>query len=85
MRTIILAAAIRLKDLPAPVSDWLVEIGLSSTYDPAVWVWLILERDDYAEISQVHTIVQDAIMAIVAARSNGYVRFRTASEMAEPT
>ena len=35
-----------LQDPPTPVRSWLVEEGIDSTDDPAVWVWALVERDD---------------------------------------
>lgn len=63
----VLAVLNNLKDLPTSFNDWLVELGTDSIDEPAVWVWVILERDSvgYATISQVHPIVQNAIMALM--------------------
>lgn len=35
-----------LPDLPTAVRSWLVEEGLDSTDDPAVWVWALVEQGD---------------------------------------
>ena len=44
----------RLKELhglPTPVRSWIVEMGLDSTDEPAVWVWIVLARE-YDEVDR---------------------------------
>ncbi|MDE2732562.1 MAG: hypothetical protein OXI38_14330 [Bacteroidota bacterium] len=81
----VLAVLNNIKDLPTPVSDWLVEVGTDWINEPAVKVWVILERDDveFDATFIVRTLVQDSVMALMGPAYYVYVRFRTASEMAE--
>ena len=73
-------------DLPAPVSDWIVETGADSTDDPAVWVWAILP-DDKADI-RTRMAIRDIVFDFIRERSETpvyvYVSFRTAAEMEDP-
>ena len=46
----------RLKELhglPTPVRSWIVEMGSDSTDDPAVWVWIVLEREFEAHVARI--------------------------------
>lgn len=80
--TDIKAALSELRDLPTPVNSWLVETGLDSTDDPAVWVWVILEDEDadFQTRSQLRKIVQRKVLSEAHDMSWVYVRFRGASE-----
>ena len=53
----------RLTDLPAPVRGWLVKEGLDATDDPAVWIWALIESDDFDpdRMTRLKSIVRDAI------------------------
>ena len=53
----------QLTDLPAPVHGWLVEVGLDATDNPAVWVWALIESDDYEpdRMTRLKTMVHDAV------------------------
>ena len=84
----------RLTDLPTPVSEFQVRTGLDSIDDPAVWVYVILEKDDvdFETRTTLRKLVRDTIQAIPDPRCVGeedtvwvYVRFRTASEVAQLT
>ena len=44
---VILDALAHLTDLPAHVHEWHVAEGLDATDDPAVWVWAIIDEDDF--------------------------------------
>lgn len=72
----------RLQDLPTPVSDWDVEVGEDSTNDPAVWVYVILEREDinFATTTQIRDRVTDTVETLTKQQRWVYIRFRTASE-----
>lgn len=81
----IIASLNELRELPTPVSDWLVETGHDSIGEPAVWVYVILEKDDvdFPTRYRLREMVRDAIHALMGPSYWAYVRFRTASEMAE--
>ena len=73
----------RLQDLPTPVSDWDVEVGEDSTNDPAVWVYVILEREDvnFATTTQIRDRVTNTVETLTKQQRWVYIRFRTALEV----
>ena len=73
----------RLQDLPTPISDWDVETGEDSTNDPAVWVYVILEREDvnYATMSEIRHRVRKSVETLTKKQRWVYIRFRTALEV----
>ena len=79
------AALQEIQDLPTPISDWEIETGLDSTNDPAVWVYVILERDDvdFDTMSQIRPIVKRTVADITGPPYWTYIRFRTAREVEE--
>ncbi len=36
-----------LTGLPVPIHGWDIREGVDSTDDPAVWVWAVIEEDDF--------------------------------------
>ena len=55
----------KLHGLPTPVRSWIVEMGPDSTDDPAVWVWMVLERE-YDEVDrQARADLRDLVRASV--------------------
>ena len=71
-----------LGNLPTRVSGWLVETGLDSTDEPAVWVWALLEDDevDFDTRSRLRDMVFDRVRSRTGPSTWVYVRFRGASE-----
>lgn len=53
----------RLTDLPAPVRGWLVKGGLDASDEPAVWIWALIDPDDFDadRMTRLKTMVRDAI------------------------
>ena len=79
-----LEAALReLPELPTPVSSWRVETGPDSTYDPAVWVWAMLEDDEveFVKRSRLRAMIRDLVEKNTDSSTLVYVRFRGASEV----
>ena len=37
-----------LTGLPVPIHGWDIREGLDSTDDPAIWVWAVIEEDDFS-------------------------------------
>lgn len=55
----------QLHGLPTPVRTWIVEMGPDSTDEPAVWVWMVLERE-YDEVDrQTRADLRDLVRASV--------------------
>ena len=55
----------KLDGLPTPVRTWIVEMGPDSTEEPAVWVWMVLERE-YDEVGrQARADLRDLVRASV--------------------
>ena len=73
----------QLTDLPVPVRSWLVEDGLDATDDPAVWVWALLDADDFDpdRMARIRFIVRDVVRS--ASGLWAYVLFRGVDEAAE--
>lgn len=69
-------------NLPTPVSGWLVETGLDSADQPAVWVWALLVEDevDFDTLSLLRNMVFDKVQSRTGPSIWVYVRFRGASE-----
>ena len=73
-----------LRDLPTPVSSWLVETGPDSTDDTAVWVWAMLLDDavEFTKRSRLRLIIRELVQEKTHSSMLVYVRFRGASEVA---
>ena len=71
-----------LGDLPTPVGGWLVETGLDSADQPAVWVWALLVEDevDFDTMSRLRNMVFDKVQSRTGSSTWVYVRFRGATE-----
>ncbi len=71
-----------IQDLPTRVSGWLVETGVDSTDEPAVWVWALLEDDevDFDTRSRLRDMVRKQVREKTGPSVWVYVRFRGASE-----
>ena len=71
-----------LRNLPTRVSGWLVETGVDSTDEPAVWVWALLEDDevDFDTRSRLRDMVRKKVRGKTGSSVWVYVRFRGASE-----
>jgi len=79
-------------ELPPIVDSWQMEIGLDSTEEVAVWVWVILTRDDtdFSTRDEIRRQVEEAIAAVTTTETLLglespwiYVRFRTVAEVKE--
>ena len=58
----------RLKELdglPTPVRSWIVAMGPDSTDEPAVWVWMVLEREFDEVDRQARADLRDLVRASV--------------------
>ena len=73
-----------LRDLPTPVSSWLVETGPDSTDDTAVWVWVMLIDDEveFTKRPRLRSIIRELVQERTDSSMLVYVRFRGASEVA---
>ena len=71
-----------LGDLPTPVGGWLVETGLDSADQPAVWVWALLVEDevDFDTRSRLRDIIREKVGRRTGPAVWVYVRFRGATE-----
>ncbi len=71
-----------LGNLPTPVSGWLVETGLDSADEPAVWVWALLADDevDFDTRSGLRDMIRKKVRGKTGPSVWAYVRFRGASE-----
>jgi hypothetical protein len=71
-----------LKGLPYPVDAWKVEQGEDATGDPAIWVWVVLNRDETDP--EPRAVIRKAVRSALSSGAEGehtvYVRFRTRSE-----
>jgi hypothetical protein len=75
-----------MKGLPAKVHAWEIEEGADSTGHRAVWVWVVLEEDnvDFERRSVIRDKVRDEVRRVATPEPEWvYVRFRTASEVAD--
>ncbi len=75
----------RLKDLqglPSNVRSWKVEQGEDATSDQAIWVWVVLDRDekDPKQRAAIRKKVLEALRGRGESADLVYVRFRTKSE-----
>ena len=52
-----------LTGLPVPVHGWDIREGLDSTDDPAVWIWAVIDEDDFDGETSLQ--VTDAVQAAV--------------------
>lgn len=70
----------RFTDLPVPVRSWLLEDGLDATDGPAVWVWALIDSDDFDpdNMARLQVIVRDVVRS--ASGLWAYVLFRGADE-----
>jgi hypothetical protein len=69
-----------LSGLPTPVKLWIVEMGPDSTDEPAVWVWITLEREfdevDPSERADLRDLVRASVRGWVGDEAHWvYVRF----------
>ncbi len=74
--------------LPFPVVEWRVEAGPDWSDDPAVWVWIVLERDDFeyddaSALLELKDVVHGRVKGLIDDDSFLYVRFGEASEAAK--
>ena len=70
----------KLHGLPTPVRSWIVEMGPDSTDEPAVWVWMTLEREydevDARERADLRDLVRASVRDLVGDEAHWvYVRF----------
>ncbi len=73
----------QLTDLPTPVSSWLIETGLDSTDDPAVWVWAFRDEHEieFSILHRLRSLIRDTVRKIVGSEEIWvYVRFPYASD-----
>ena len=71
--------------LPLPVAEWRVEAGSDWSADPAVWVWIVLEHDDFKDedgptLLELKYLVHSRVKGLIDDDSFLYVRFGEASE-----
>jgi hypothetical protein len=69
-----------LAGIPTPVRSWIVEMGLDTTDEPAVWVWITLEREydevDAKERADLRELVRASVRDWVGENAHWvYVRF----------
>ena len=69
-----------LSGLPTPVRSWIVQMGLDTTDEPAVWVWVTLEREyddvDAKERADLRKLVRASVHDWVGEDAHWvYVRF----------
>lgn len=72
----------QLDNLPTPVSSWLVETGIDSTDDPAVWVWAFLEQHgvEFAKRTRLRSLIREAVNELTGPAYWVYVYFPGAWE-----
>ncbi|MCY4055966.1 MAG: hypothetical protein OXF67_08955 [Cyanobacteria bacterium MAG CAR4_bin_6] len=74
----------KLSDLPTPVGDWIIETGIDSTDEEAVWVWAMLKEDEdkieFNKIEELESIITKQVKQIAGSDTTAYVRFRGVSE-----
>lgn len=74
-------------ELPKEVVDFEYEIGLDSTGDPALWIWLILEQSEDAWSRENRAELRERIdktLRDVGVARWPYIRFRGVEELALP-
>ena len=69
-----------LSGLPTPVRSWIVQMGLDTTDESAVWVWVTLEREydevDAKERADLRELVRASVRDWVGEDAHWvYVRF----------
>ena len=73
-----------LRPQPAPVSDWVVEIGTDSGDEPAVWVWAVLDDKDVDLDTRIS--IRDCVVDFISEECEipvwVFVSFKSASETA---
>lgn len=71
-----------LNNLPLPIVDWQVKIGLDATGEEAVWVWAILEDDIEVDKKARWELWEIIQKKITTEKINWvYLRFRGISEV----
>ena len=70
----------KLHGLPTPVRSWIVEMGPDSTDEPAVWVWIVLAREnddvDRKARADLRELVRASVREWVGSEAHWvYVRF----------
>ena len=74
-----------LPELPASVSSWIVQAGVDSADEPAIWVWAVLP-DDTADIDTLISI-KETVFDFIRERSEipdwVYVSFKSKAELDE--
>ena len=72
-----------LPPLPADVSNWIVQTGVDSTDEPAVWVWAVLPDETTDLDTRIR--IRDVVFDFIRKRSDipiwVYVSFKTEAEM----
>ncbi len=69
-----------LHELPTPVKSWIVELGADETDEPAVWVWITLDRE-FDEVTaekraELRELVRTSVRAWIRDEAHWvYVRF----------
>lgn len=68
--------------LPTPVGGWIVETGIDSADEEAVWVWAMLKEDkvEFNKIEELESIITKQVEKIAGSDTTAYVRFRGVSE-----
>ena len=72
----------KLSGLPTPVGGWIVETGIDSADEEAVWVWAMLKEDkvEFNKIEELESIITKQVKKITGSDTSAYVRFRGVSE-----
>ncbi|MGD1902316.1 MAG: hypothetical protein ACFB9N_08770 [Geitlerinemataceae cyanobacterium] len=79
-------------DLPLLVDSWQMKIGLDLDEEPAIWVWVILTRNDtdFPTREGIRRQVEEAIAAVTTTETLlgtvapwVFVNFRTVDEVRE--
>lgn len=75
-------ALCRLRNLPTPVSSWLVDVGLDWEGDPAVSIWVMLKDEgvDFETSERLREMVTGLVDRVVG-EALVFVFFRGASEV----
>ena len=72
-----------LPPLPADVSYWIVQTGVDSADEPAIWVWAVLS--DYTTDFDIRIRIRDIVLDFIRERSDipiwVYVGFKSKDEM----
>ena len=72
----------KLRDLPAPVQSWRIEIGEDASGDMAVWVWAVVDDAKLTRnvTSGLRSLIFHKVSDAVPNAKWVYVRFRATSE-----